>query len=185
MAGFVFFYALFFVVVTISYYTLPEGFLRSKNTILDFALSVAFWPRLAQLLGYNLISALAILFFNYLTYQSTRLGHIPSGYFMIGIVFVLNAITLGTWSFTVTSVAPNLAQRLLRQFDLPRRSGFWEMSGLLLITCASCELAYKRKNRQQSDRPSALLCKSEKATVLTGFGLMACGAIVETWSIRM
>jgi len=181
--GFTLFYVIFFVIVIISYLTLPDGFLRSKNDILDFELATTFCPHLLQLLGYNLISAILILFFNCLSYQSTRLGHIPSGYFMIGIVFILNAITLGTWSFTIGSAAPNLIGRLLRQFDLVHRSGFWEMSGLLLITCSSCELAYRRKNKQQKVHLLTLLSANEKVMVLIGFGLMLCGAIIESWSI--
>ncbi len=74
---------------------------------------------------------------------------------MIGVLFVQNAITLGTWSFTIDSVAPDLAGRLLRQFDLAHRSGFWEMSGLLLIACASCDFAFKRKKRKQKDNAIA------------------------------
>ncbi len=182
ISGFTFFYLLFFSVVIISYFLLPEGFLRSKSSAVDLELSNGFWLHVMQILGYNLISVMLILIFNCFIYQLYNWGWIPTGYFMLGILFIMNGATLGTWSFMVVSAAPGLLGRLLRQFDILHRSGFWEMSGQLLITCASCNIAYKRK--EQNVRFSlSLFAKNEKMVVLIGFMLMLCGAIIETNSI--
>ncbi len=182
VSGFLFYFALFFAVVILRYFLLPEGFLLSKNRLVDVEFSGDFWPHFMRLSGYNLAGAALIFLFNCFVDHSGDKNRVPVGYFMLGALFALSTVTLGTWSFTVRSAPPDLEGRLLRQFDLARRSGFREMSGLLPVTCASCDVSARRRARQ-ADTSVRLLAKGEIAALCIGILLMLCGAWIETRAI--
>ena len=99
---------------------------------------------------------------------------------------ILNAITLGTWSFTVNTNSVPLMERVLRTFDIMHNAGLLEMYGQLLITCA---LAMKYlvmtegKNTTTRKIRDLRMERSEIITIIGGLLLMFAGALVESHAI--
>lgn len=139
---FLIFIILFFGVTVFAYYLLPEGLLKNKNPLQNWEAS-----------GNAIISAIQIFLYNSMSIMVIFLGslfgrkkesetqYLSLGYQAFFTLITINAIVLGTWSFSVESESLPLITRLLRTFDLLHRAGLWEMSGQLLFTCSLAQSA--------------------------------------------
>ena len=108
------------------------------------------------------------------------------GYWCLITQYILNGITLGTWSFTAAfAPPPELLDRVMRTFDLSR-AGIWEMAGQLLITCATARMAISKQNEKNvytNSFKKIKLSKQEAAVIVIGLFLMLSGAIIESYNI--
>ena len=181
------FFIVFFVATILSFYLLPEGFLLRKNGISDFKTSENLFLCAVQIFLYNMLSVAFIFFGSAFarkkegenTYRSY--GHV--GFFVF---ILLNAVTLGTWSFTANPNSVPLAARLLRTFDIVHNAGLLEMYGQLLITSAlTTKYLVMTEGRKTSARKiqEIPISKSEILTLIAGFLLMLAGALVESRAI--
>jgi hypothetical protein len=180
-------YFTFFITLTVlSYYLLPEKVLLGKNSLTDFETSTNLFTSTVQIFSFNLLSVVFIVIGNLFAFFNRDDGFIPSGYLALGLQCATNAITLGTWSFTAASIAPDLPGRLLRVFDLAHRAGLWEMMGQVLVLCATARIAIIKTNGNETVTTPITdirLKKSEIACAVSGLCLMFVGAFVESSSI--
>ena len=131
------FFIVFFGATILSFYLLPEGFLLRKNGISDFETSENLFLCAVQIFLYNMLSV-AFIFFGRAFARKKEGEKAYRSYGQVGffVFILLNAVTLGTWSFTVNTNSVPLAARLLRIFDIVHNAGLLEMYGQLLITSA-------------------------------------------------
>lgn len=184
--SFIFFFAVFSLITCISYYLLPQGFLFTKNSLLDWetpdnSLLAAF-----QIFAFNGLSVIAIVIANFFLFPNKENPLSSMGYYILFIQFVLNAITLGTWSFTaVKEIEPELIYRFMRVFSI-QRAGIWEMSGQLLIACATARMAILREGKEDIfnyQRRCKKLSKTEILIIIIGITFMVIGAYIEARNI--
>ena len=181
------FFIAFFGITILSYYLLPEGFLLRKNRISDFKTSENFFLCTAQIFLYNMLSV-AFIFVGSMFAKRNEGEKAYRSYGRIGffVFILLNAITLGTWSFTGNTNSVPLAARLLRTFDIVHNAGLLEMYGQLLITSAlATKYLVMTEGRKTSTRSIQEIpfSKSEILTLICGFLLMFAGALVESRAI--
>ncbi|MFD1174918.1 hypothetical protein ACFQ3W_01175 [Paenibacillus puldeungensis] len=182
------FFILFFGVMTISYYLLPEGLLKNKNPLQNWENSDNTLILTLQIFFYNQLSVLVILLGSlFAKKKDGEKNYLSIGYTAFFMFICINAIVLGTWSFSVTSEAVPLLGRFTRTFDLAHRAGLWEMLGQLVVTCAAAQIATVRTSgkttvtRKFKDiHPST----GEKVAFLGGILLMLVGAVVESIAIN-
>lgn len=184
----VLFMTLFFTCVVFSYYFLPEGLLKGKNPLQNWETSKNVAVSTLQIFSFNLISVFVMiaagLFGQKKPYHKNFLS---IGYVAFFALICLNGIVLGTWSFSVESVAVPLAARFLRTFDLVHRAGLWEMLGQLLITCATAHISIILTNGKSTETKSLRsirLLPSEQLVLVLGVVLMVVGAVVESIAIN-
>lgn len=179
----VFFFSLFLVVTLVSYFLLPEGILKDKNPISDFRTSPDIITSTLQIFFYNLLSVAVIIIGSLFAFGNRNNSYISYGYMALGVQFTINAVTLGTWSFSAAKIsAPVLSTRLLQTFDIFHRSGLWEMAGQLIVTCALARISFVRTYKKQVEtKPirSIRLTKSELIAIAVGLLLMFIGALIE------
>ena len=181
------FFIAFFGITILSYYLLPEGFLLRKNRISDFKTSENFFLCTAQIFLYNILSV-AFIFVGSMFAKRNEGEKAYRSYGRIGffVFILLNAITLGTWSFTGNTNSVPLAARILRTFDIVHNAGLLEMYGQLLITSAlATKYLVMTEGRKTSTRSIQEIpfSKSEILTLICGFLLMFAGALVESRAI--
>ena len=178
------FFIVFFGTTILSFYLLPEGLLLSKNRISDFKTSENLFLCTAQIFLYNMLSV-AFIFFGsaFARKKEGEKAYLSYGQLGFFVFNLLNAVTLGTWSFTVNTNSVPLAARLLRTFDIVHNAGLLEMYGQLLITSALATkylvMTEGRSTRTRSIREIPI-SKSEILTLIVGFLLMFAGALVES-----
>jgi hypothetical protein len=110
----------------------------------------------------------------------------PIGYTVFFTLIAINAIYLGTWSFSVVSGAIPLVNRIIGTFDLARRAGLWEMSGQICILCATAKISLVLIDVKETSIRSwrtVRLSKQEIITTIIGLILMLLGALIESYSI--
>ena len=181
------FFIVFFGTTILGYYLLPEGFLLRKNGISDFKTSEDLFLCAVQIFLYNMLSV-AFIFFGsaFARKKEGEKAYRSYGYVGFFVFILLNAVTLGTWSFTANPNSVPLAARLLRTFDIVHNAGLLEMYGQLLITSA---LATKYlvitdgKNTITRKIREIQFSKAELFTLICGFLLMFSGALVESRAI--
>ncbi len=128
--AFIVFFALFFIATIASYALLPDGALTAKNSLSDFDLSNDIGTSAVQIFSWNLLSVLVMGLASLFAFANRNGTYLSYGYLGLGVQFIINAITLGTWSFTATAMAaPGLSARLFRAVDIFHRAGPWEMQG--------------------------------------------------------
>ena len=181
------FFIAFFGITILSYYLLPEGFLLRKNRISDFKTSENFFLCTAQIFLYNMLSV-AFIFVGSMFAKRNEGEKAYRSYGRIGffVFILLNAVTLGTWSFTGNTNSVPLAARFLRSFDIVHNAGLLEMYGQLLITSAlATKYLVMTEGRKTSTRSIQEIpfSKSEILTLICGFLLMFAGALVESRAI--
>ena len=181
------FFIAFFGITILSYYLLPEGFLLRKNRISDFKTSENFFLCTAQIFLYNILSV-AFIFVGSMFAKRNEGEKAYRSYGRIGffVFILLNAVTLGTWSFTGNTNSVPLAARILRTFDIVHNAGLLEMYGQLLITSAlATKYLVMTEGRKTSTRSIQEIpfSKSEILTLICGFLLMFAGALVESRAI--
>lgn len=180
---------LFHVLIILSYFFLPEGLLKNKNPLQDWALSDNTLLLTLQIFFYNLLSILMIgigsLFANK---KDTESNYISTGYVAFFTLISINAVVLGTWSFSLAGEAVPLLGRIGGIYNLSIRAGIWEMAGQLLITCALAHVAIVRTSGKKTEVRKfrdIRLTATEKLLLVIGFLLMLIGAVVEALAIRL
>ncbi len=184
----VLFLVLFFSVVIISYFFLPEGLLKNKNPSSNWNPSDNSFILTMQIFIYNLISVIIIFLASlFSSKKENDKDYLSVGYTVFYTLVFINALILGTWSFSIESIAPPLLNRILNIFDLTNKAALWEMSGQLLITCAIARISIVKSCGKETKKTSfkeIQLEKLEKIIVLTGIALMLIGAIIESIAIN-
>lgn len=178
---------LFTAVTALAYTLLPEGILRNRHPLQNWQTSSQWWISSVQILSFNLLSVAAICSGNLFAARQTPQKH-PLSYGVTAflVLITMDALVLGTWSFAIIQPAVNLAERFLRTFDLAHRAGLWEMTGQMLIACATAGIARViTVDGQTTVLPwkSLRLTRPEWITASIGLGLMACGAVIESFAI--
>lgn len=184
----VLFFTVFFGIMILSYFLLPEGLLKNKNPLQSWETSDSILILTLQVFIYNLLSVLIIslasLFGNK---KANEDNYFSVGYIAFFTLISINSIVLGTWSFSVESEAVPLIERIIGTFDIARRAALWEMMGQLLVTCAIAHIATIRssgKNTVTRNIREIRLTNPEKAALLLGIIFMLIGALVESISIN-
>lgn len=187
MVSLITFLLLFFSVVIVSYFFLPDGILKGKNPLSDFSTSSRLIESTLQIFFYNSISVIVLCFASLFAFSNRNESFLSYGYLGLGTQFLINGIILGTWSFSVTNQAvPVLTMRILRTFDIFHRSGLWEMVGQLLVVCALARISFIRSNGkiiETSPLKEIRLTKVEGITIVVGLLLMFLGAFIESYAI--
>lgn len=178
---------IYITVTILSYYLLPEGLLLNKHPLKNWDTSSTLMISTLQILFFNLISVVVILFGNmFLLRKNKEQCFMPLGYLSFLSQIIINAVVLGTWSFSVIIDAVPLFYRLIGTFDIFHRSGLWEMSGQLLILCATIHLSLiitDGKETSTKNWKTIKLSKQEIAVFAIGLVLMALGALIESYAI--
>ncbi len=188
ISAYIAFIIVFFLVMTISYFILPEGLLKNKNPLQSWEVSSNVLIGTLQIFFYNMISVILILFGNLFTSRrKENQPFIPIGYNGFLILIIINGIVLGTWSFSEVEIsAPPLINRYFRTFDLLNRSGLWEMTGQLMITTATAKISIiitDCKNTTAKKLKDIHLSRNEILLFIFGIILMFIGAFIESNSI--
>ncbi len=185
---FVIFFVIFFGVVILSYYFLPEGLLRNKNPMQNWDHSGGVLELSLRIFLYNLLSVFVILPASlFATKKPNEKNYISAGYTAFFTLVCINAVVLGTWSFSVESQAVPLVARIIGSFDLAHRAGLWEMAGQLLICCAVAHIAIVKSSGRDTLKRNIRdirLTSMEKLAFLIGLILMMIGAVVEGFAIN-
>lgn len=179
-----FFIATFFISSILSYYFLPEGCLKGINTLKDTSDSVSAFKQIFSILLRNCIVILFMTTGNIVAIKIHR--HIfPFGYFGAFIMFVINGITLGTWSFSArTDIRPGFFAVMLHSFDILHNSGLLELFGVATIVAVTGRLnmfIVDGGTMYKSKIPP--LNRKEVTSILFGVVLIALGAMVEAYSL--
>lgn len=181
------FLVVFTLVTVVSYYLLPEGILRSRNPAQKWETSPRLLFSTLQILSYNLMSVGFILLGNlFASRKNPSEVYFPLGYSVFFVLIIINAITLGTWSFAVESPAVPLLERLLGMTIIFQRGGLWEIMGQLLILCGTAKFALvliDGKTTQTRHWTTLQINTTEIVVVVLGLVLMLIGAFVESQSI--
>lgn len=179
----------FFGLTVISYFILPEGLLKNKHPMQNWETNSNTIVLTLQIFFYNLLSVLAIVLGSLIgTKDEGEVNYFSYGYLAFFTLICMNAVVLGTWSFSVESETISLPGRILRTFDLAHRAGLWEMTGQLLIACSTAHIATILtcgKNTETKKIRDIRLSRSEKTVFVTGIILMLIGAMVESIAINM
>ena len=182
------FLVVFFGVTVISYYFLPEGFLKSKNPLQNWETSSNTFSLTLQIFFYNMLSVLVIILGSLFGQKKeSQANYLSIGYLAFFTPICINGVVLGTWSFSMAGEAVPLFERIFGTFDLTR-AGLWEMMGQLLITCAVAHIATiltSGKKTVTRKIRNIHLTGAEKVVLMTGFALMMIGAIIESIAINI
>ena len=181
------FIIIFFGVTILSYFILPEGFLLNKNNTADFNTSTNVFLSTIQIFAWNMISVLAIIIGSLFSKRNNeKQNYLSLSYHVFFIVISIAAITLGTWSFTVTTESVPLIDRIISMFNITKRAGLIELYGTLLITCSLSNkaLVMTTKNKTVTRKIKDIKWnKNEIICAIIGFMLMLIAAFVESKSI--
>ena len=185
--AFLAFLLLFFGMMFVSHFLLPEGVLKNKNPLQQWEESRNAVMLTLQIFSYNMLSVVFILLGSLFGGKKEAEEH----YFSVGYVafftqIALNGVVLGTWSFSMGGPAVPLLDRVLRTFDLAHRAGLWEMMGQMLIACAAARITLIRTSGKVTINRSlrdVRLTRAEGLTLVLGLLLMLAGAFVESRAI--
>ena len=182
------FFLVFISIVFISYFLLPEGLLKNKNPAQNWNPSNNTLVLTLQIFLYNLISVIAIFLASlFSSKKKNDKSYLSVGYTVFYTLIFINAIVLGTWSFSVESKAASLLDRVVNLFDIVHKAALWEMIGQLLITCAIAQISIFKScefNIVKSSFKEIKLKKTEKIVLIIGIAFMLIGAIVESVAIN-
>ena len=186
-ATYILFMAVFFTITIVSYFLLPEGLLRGKHPAQNWDTSNHLLLSTLQIFLFNQLSVVVILIGNiFSSRKNPEQNFLPIGYLAFFAQISINAVTLGTWSFSVITEAVPLLDRIVRTFDIFHRAGLWEMSGQLLILCATAKISIIMTDGNKTSVRSwkeVGLSKQEVFILLAGLIFMLTGAFIESFSI--
>jgi hypothetical protein len=184
------FFGVLLPAIVVSYYLLPEGFLRGKHPIISrLEFSSDLLTSTLQIFGYNLIPTALITAASLIAQQSriAREKFVPIGYTAFWGLTMLFGVVVGTWSFELVTPAPPLFHRLVRILDVFHHAGLLEFSAYLLVAVVSFKftLWYSdgRKIIASRNWKDISLGRSEKALLVLAFALLLCAAFVESYGI--
>jgi hypothetical protein len=182
------FFLVFISIVFISYFLLPEGLLKNKNPAQNWIPSNNNLVLTLQIFLYNLISVIVIFLASlFSSKKKNDKSYLSVGYTVFYTLISINAIVLGTWSFSVESKAALLLDRVVNLFDIVHKAALWEMIGQLLITCTIAQISIFKScefNIVKSSFKEIKLKKTEKIVLIIGIAFMLIGAIVESVAIN-
>lgn len=186
-ATYILFMAIFFTITVFSYLFLPEGLLRGKQPAQNWDTSTHLLVSTLQIFLFNQLSVVMILIGNtFSSRKNPEQNYLPIGYLVFFTQISINAVTLGTWSFSVITEAVPLLDRIVRTFDILHRAGLWEMSGQLLILCATAKISIIMTDGNKTSVRSwkeVSLSKQEVFILFVGLIFMLTGAFIESFSI--
>lgn len=181
------FLVVFNTVTIVSYYLLPDGLLLNKNPLQNWDSSPTLIISSLQIISYNLLSVVVILFGNLFTWRKNKEDHfIALGYLAFFTQIIINAVVLGTWSFSAVPEAVPLLSRIIGTFNIFRRAGLWEMTGQLFILCATVNISLiitDGKETMTKNWRTINLSNTEIIFIFIGLALMLTGAVIESYSI--
>jgi len=179
---------LFVGVTILSYYILPEGILKGKtsgsvwdnsNNTIILAVQIYVWNSLSVI-----VVILASLFGKK---RESENNYLSLGYSVFVLLIIMNAVILGTWSFSVEAEAIPLMDRITGMFDIVHRAGILEMMGQLFITCSLARIGIvltNGKNTYTKKIKEVYFNKQEIAAFVIGIILMMIAAIIESGAIN-
>lgn len=182
------FIILFFSVITISYFLLPEGILKNKNPLQNWETSDNTIILTMQIFFYNMLSVFMIGFASLFgEKKESEVNYLSVGYLGLFSQICINGIVVGTWSFSLGGEAIPFLNRITRVFDLAHRAGLWEMTGQLFITCSLAHISTvltSGKDTTTRKIRDIYLKKDETLILVIGFALMLVGAVIESIAIN-
>lgn len=176
---------LFFGVTIISYYLLPEGFLSNQSNMKDFETSIDLLACTLQIFFFNMISVLCILVASMFSKKKDGI-YVASGYYCFVLFVIINAITLGTGSFSEVVVDVALFERIISMFYITKHAGLIEMLGQLLIACSLANKSLVMTDGKQTTTRKIKeinYTKTEIAVFIFGLLIMFLGALIESNTI--
>lgn len=175
------FMLLFLIASVVSFYCLPEGILKGVNLDKDVSDNTSFLLNVFSVLIRNII---VVFFFCIGNLVAIRTNHftLPMGYWGVGLMFISNGITLGTWSFSARNDGrpSSIVDILKHSFDVVNNAGLVEMIGVVFVV-----IALGRLNYLVVEKGKLLKCKFTSLQALewffTGAGtlLIVLGALIE------
>lgn len=133
---------LFFLVWTLSYIALPEGFLRGRlaaGALAGEAAAASFLIEFLRIFALNVTIAAVFVF---LANRILQVNDYPLGYLPPLIYFVFYAVLLGTNSFAIP-----LAEPLAPSLQVLGRSGLYELAAYILVATSSYNIATAKARR--------------------------------------
>ena len=106
---------------------------------------------------------------------------------MFVLLIGLNAVILGTWSFSIEVPNITLMDRMIGIFDIVHRAGILEMIGQLFITCSLAKIGIVLTNGMNTCTKkikAVHLNKQEIIVFVMGIFLMMIAAIIESGAIN-
>lgn len=133
------FIVIFFLAVLVGYLFVPEGALKDINAAVDSKTEVSLINNTLSILFRNTIIICACCVGNVVAICTSKFIF-PMGYLGVGSMFIINGITLGSWSFVLRDTPrPEFIYILLHPFDIIHNAGLLEMLAVALIV-SSCGL---------------------------------------------
>lgn len=184
---YIWFLIVFLTVTILSYYILPQGLLLNKHPLQNWDTSPSLLISTLQIFAFNLMSIIVLIIGNtFLIRKNIKQCFMPLGYTAFFVMITINAIVLGTWSFSVITDAIPLMDRIIGIFDIFHRAALWEMSGQLLILCATTGISLIIMDGKETIKKKwATISLSKQEIIIIGLGLvlMIMGAFIESYSI--
>lgn len=182
------FFVIFFALVIISYFLLPEGILKNKNPAQSWQEADNVLILIFQIFFYNMISVLIIIMSSLFSHKkSNQHNYLSVGYMTFFTLISINAVILGTWSFSIESCPAALPERIFQIFDITSKAALWEMIGQLMITCSVAQISVFRsygKDLIKRKFSEIRLEKEEKLFLVIGIVMMLIGAVIEGIAIK-
>lgn len=175
----------FFGVTIISYYLLPKGFLSNQSNMKDFETSTSLLVCTLQIFFFNMISVLCILVASIFSRKKGEI-YVSSGYYCFVLFVIINAITLGTGSFSEVVVDVALFERIISMFHITKHAGLVEMLGQVLIACSLANKSLVMTDGKQTTTRKLKeinYTKTEIAVFAFGLIIMFLGALIESNTI--
>lgn len=175
----------FFGVTIISYYLLPKGFLSNLSNMRDFETSTSLLVCTLQIFFFNMISVLCILVASIFSRKKGEI-YVSSGYYCFVFFVIINAITLGTGSFSEVVVDVALFESIISMFHITKHAGLVEMLGQVLIACSLANKSLVMTDGKQTTTRKLKeinYTKTEIAVFAFGLIIMFLGALIESNTI--
>ena len=175
----------FFGVTIISYYLLPKGFLSNQSNMKDFETSTSLLVCTLQIFFFNMISVFCILVTSIFSRKKGEI-YVSSGYYCFVLFVIINAITLGTGSFSEVVVDVALFERIISMFHITKHAGLVEMLGQVLIACSLANKSLVMTDGKQTTTRKLKeinYTKTEIAVFAFGLIIMFLGALIESKTI--
>jgi len=182
------FLILFVGVTILSYYILPEGILMGKTSGSAWDNSDNTIILAVQIFAWNSLSVIVVIFASLFgKKKESEQNYLSLGYSVFVLLIIMNAVILGTWSFSVEAEAIPLMDRIIGMFDTVHRAGILEMIGQLFITCSLARIGIvltNGKNTYTKKIKEVYFNKQEIAAFVIGIILMMIAAIIESGAIN-
>lgn len=174
-------FSLFFLAWAVSYLLLPQGILRGRlpGTAL-FGEDVDVFSTFLKIFFFNfLMGGIAFSLCNLV-----KVGKIPLGIVPIWLEMILFGLLKGTDSFIYPYAS------MLASFIGFLRTGLWESTALILMTCSTSNIVMYQQESWKSGRLTKIrqrkdlkLTRSEKGTYLIGVMIILISALTESLAI--